>query len=192
MTDVFEAAAHELNLLADNPPSAAITEAAKTLTYVLRRGAHLHFTGVGKSGIAAQKIAATFAAHGAPAHFLDPVAALHGDLGALTDADEVILVSVSGKTAELRELVRHLPHQPVVVGIYGKISGVDQIDCQHEIYSGTDSEEDEVTRFVPSLSFIVTCLVGDQLALEVAERLRLRGPRATHPGGELGRSQPWS
>src|ERR1039458_725728 len=77
-------------------------------------------TGIGKSGIIAQKIAATFCSVGQPAVFLHPVEALHGDLGLYTPGDPTVVVSRSGNTAELLRLVTELKAvASPVLGILG-------------------------------------------------------------------------
>ena len=64
-------------------------------------------TGMGKSGHVAAKIAATFASTGAPAQFVHPAEAAHGDLGMITSADAVLALSNSGETPELRAILTH-------------------------------------------------------------------------------------
>lgn len=65
-------------------------------------------SGIGKSGIIAQKIASTLSSVGSPALFLHPVEALHGDIGVLSDRDVAIVLSRSGTTAELVALLPYL------------------------------------------------------------------------------------
>ena len=64
-------------------------------------------SGMGKSGHIARKIAATFASTGTPAHFVHPAEASHGDLGMMTSGDVVIVLSNSGETPELADLVAY-------------------------------------------------------------------------------------
>ena len=72
------------------------------------RKAKLVITGVGKSGIVARKIAATFSSIGLMALYLNPLDALHGDLGVVAPEDVCLLLSNSGETAELLEVLPHL------------------------------------------------------------------------------------
>ena len=74
-------------------------------------------SGMGKSGHIANKIAATFASTGAPALFVHPAEASHGDLGMITDADTLLMLSNSGETPELADLVNYAKrfHIPLVV-----------------------------------------------------------------------------
>src|SRR5271170_1018044 len=64
-------------------------------------------SGIGKSGHIARKIAATFASTGTPAYFVHPAEASHGDLGMITDQDALLLLSNSGETAELRDMIAY-------------------------------------------------------------------------------------
>ena len=73
---------------------------------VLDRGGRVVLTGMGKSGLVAQKVAATLASTGCPSLYLHPAEALHGDLGMVTGADSVLALSNSG---ESEEVVRLLP-----------------------------------------------------------------------------------
>jgi arabinose-5-phosphate isomerase len=79
-----------------------LLEAALTLLEACRKSrAKLVISGVGKSGIVARKIAATFSSFGLTAVFLNPVDALHGDLGIVNSEDVALLLSNSGETDEL-------------------------------------------------------------------------------------------
>jgi len=78
-----------------------------TQTVVGRKG-RVILCGMGKSGLVAQKIAATFASTGCPSFFLHPAEALHGDLGMVTPEDSVLLLSNSGETAEVLDLLPSL------------------------------------------------------------------------------------
>ena len=84
-------------------------EAALTLLDACRkRRAKLVISGVGKSGIVAREIAATFSSVGLTAVFLNPVDALHGDLGFVNSEDVALLLSHSGEADELLAILPHL------------------------------------------------------------------------------------
>src|SRR5512134_508221 len=74
---------------------------AELVRRILDVRGHVTITGVGKSGIIAEKIAATLSSTGTPAFFLRPVEALHGDLGMLLPRDLLLAISTSGETAEV-------------------------------------------------------------------------------------------
>ena len=85
--------------------------------------AKLVITGVGKSGIVARKIAATFSSIGLMAIYLNPLDALHGDLGVVAPEDVVLLLSNSGETQELLEILPHLRRRGT-----GRIALVGRVD----------------------------------------------------------------
>lgn len=150
----------------------------------------LFTTGVGKSGIAAEFIAASFRAHGIPAHFLDPVNALHGDIGGLPAVRSIIAVSASGSTQELVRLATEV--RGFAVGIYGP--GDDRLlvpATDVVLETGCGHESDAGTAYVPSESFLAACRVGADLAYRLARRYGTPGLAATHPGGCLAGRRPW-
>ncbi|HET9947397.1 MAG TPA: KpsF/GutQ family sugar-phosphate isomerase [Longimicrobiales bacterium] len=144
--------------------------------------------GLGKSGLVARKLAATLTATGTPAHFLHPVDALHGDLGAAGPEDLAIVLSRSGQAPELVELVEHLGRLGVptvaVLGSPGPLAErarvcvpcpVEREACPHDL--------------TPTASSTAMLALGDAMALAV---MRLKGFGAKdfaerHPGGALGR-----
>src|SRR5687768_2120738 len=69
---------------------------------------HVVVTGIGKSGHIGRKVAATFASTGTPSFFVHATEALHGDLGMITPDDALLLISYSGETTELLQLLPHL------------------------------------------------------------------------------------
>lgn len=145
--------------------------------------------GVGKSGMAARKLAATFSSTGTPAVFLHAGEALHGDLGLLRPEDVLILISHSG---ESDEVVRLLPAVatigPTVVAFtgapdsrIGKASDI-VLDC------GVEREADPLN-LAPTASAIAAQALGDALAIVVAAHKQLTPEQfaLSHPGGALGR-----
>lgn len=145
-------------------------------------------SGMGKSGHVARKIAATLASTGAPAMFVHPGEASHGDLGMITSQDAVLALSNSGETAELRDLT-----------LYTRRFGIPLIAMVGRRQS-TLAEEADVALVLPELgeacpmglapTTSTTCMLalGDALAVALLER---RGFSATdfavfHPGGKLG------
>ena len=145
--------------------------------------------GVGKSGLVARKIAATFTSTGAPAMFLHPVESVHGDLGIVGPDDVAILISKSGESDELLGLIDALARMGVpMIALTSVITsrlarhadvtldlGVREEACPHDL--------------APTTSTTVTLALGDALAVAL---LQERGFRAEdfarlHPGGALGR-----
>ncbi|MFH1681242.1 MAG: KpsF/GutQ family sugar-phosphate isomerase [Candidatus Eisenbacteria bacterium] len=146
-------------------------------------------TGVGKSGLVARKIAATFNSTGATAFFLHPVEAVHGDLGVIEPEDVVIMVSRSGANEELKRLLPSL-----------RLLGVGMILITAKADSELGGEADEVLligdgpeacslNLAPTASAVASIAMGDALAVTLFD---LRGLKSEdfarfHPSGALGR-----
>jgi arabinose-5-phosphate isomerase len=147
-------------------------------------------TGIGKSGIVAQKIAATFCSLGQPAVFLHPVEALHGDLGLYAPGDPTVVLSRSGNTAELLRLVTQLRAlKSPVIGILGAPDSALGALMDVVLDASVRSEADP-HNLAPTASAVVALGLGDALAIGLMER---RGFTAEdfarfHPSGQLGRN----
>jgi arabinose-5-phosphate isomerase len=146
-------------------------------------------TGMGKSGIVCQKIAATLSSTGAPAYFLHPAEALHGDIGLLVPGDIVLIVSNSGETEELvrcYELIRRIG-VPIVAFTGQPGSTLARHADVHVDVSV--AREACALDLAPTASTTAALAMGDALAVACYER---RGFTAEdfarrHPGGRLGR-----
>jgi len=145
--------------------------------------------GVGKSGLISQKIASTMASTGTPAHFVHPGDAFHGDLGMITKTDVVLMISNSGETHELIQIIPSIRKKNVpIIGMVGKENST--------LYNGVDfildtSVEKEACTLdlAPTASTTATLAMGDALAVALLES---RGFNAQdfaelHPGGSLGK-----
>ncbi len=162
---------------------------AQAVQMVLGCAGKVVVCGVGKSGMAARKIAATLSSTGTPAVFLHAGEALHGDLGIVCVQDVLILVSNSG---ESDEIVRLLPSieaiGPTVIAFTGapesRIAKAADIvlDC------GVEREADPLN-LAPTASAIAAQALGDALAVVVAAHKQLTPEQfaLSHPGGALGR-----
>ncbi|MFI5243401.1 MAG: SIS domain-containing protein, partial [Gemmatimonadales bacterium] len=146
-------------------------------------------SGVGKSGLIGQKIAATFRSTGTPASFLHPTEAMHGDLGLVGPSDVAMLLSKSGETEELSPLVGQLKRFGVPLLV---ITGaVDSFLARQANVVLDASVEDEAcpTTDAPTTSTTVALALGDALAVALlsAKGFRLEDYARLHPGGSLGR-----
>src|ERR1700677_2764102 len=92
----------------DGPKAAVFERAVERMVACAESRGRVVVTGMGKSGIIAQKIAATLSSTGSPALFLHPAEAVHGDLGVLMPGDVVIALSASGETEEILRLLATL------------------------------------------------------------------------------------
>ena len=146
-------------------------------------------TGVGKSGIVAKKIAATLCSIGNVAVYLHPCDALHGDLGIITDLDVVILLSNSGETQELIEIVPHLKHRQVpIIGILGNLGSTLAYRVDVVLDASVDREACPLN-LAPTTSTTVALAIGDAVAMTLMQ-MRSITPQdfaLNHPAGRLGK-----
>lgn len=145
-------------------------------------------TGMGKSGIIARKIAATFSSTGTPSLFLHPAEALHGDLGAVVSGDVVVALSYSGETEEvvrLLEPIRRLDLRLISLtsAPASTIAASSDVDLDVRI-----AEEACPLGLAPTTSTTVMLALGDALALALLERRGFRPEdfAQLHPAGRLG------
>ncbi len=146
-------------------------------------------SGLGKSGLIARKIAATFTSTGSPASFLHPVDSLHGDLGIVDRRDVAVLLSKSGASDELFGLVSHLKRLGVqLIAITGNADSVlaRQADV---VLDASVAEEACPETLAPTTSTTAALALGDALAVTLLEvkGFRREDFAALHPGGTLGR-----
>jgi len=146
-------------------------------------------TGMGKSGLVLQKIAATLSSTGTPALFLHPAEAIHGDLGVLVEGDVVLAASNSGTTEELLRLVETLKRIGVpLVAITGRPgSPLARLADVH--LSVAIRQEACPLNLAPTASTTATLAIGDALAMAVMEARGFTDEdfARLHPGGQLGK-----
>ncbi len=146
------------------------------------------FTGVGKSGHIGAKIASTFSSLGTPAFFLHPTEAKHGDLGMLDEKDVVVLLSRSGQTEEIINLLPYIKSRGITtIGITGSNDSVLSRECDL-VYCFIEIEEATRYGLAPTSSTTALLVMGDALAAVLADKNGFRKEEfaALHPGGTLG------
>ncbi len=161
----------------------------KAVKMIYKAGGRVVFTGMGKSGIIARKIVATLSSTGTPSIYLHPTDALHGDLGMVRKDDVVVIVSKSGNTDELFDLLIML--RRLGVKIIGMLAVPDsklgkECDVVLNVYV---KEEACPHDLAPTSSTTAALAMGDALAIALLE---MRGFTAEdfamlHPGGTLGK-----
>ncbi|MCZ4353059.1 KpsF/GutQ family sugar-phosphate isomerase [Roseovarius aestuarii] len=145
-------------------------------------------SGMGKSGHIAHKIAATMASTGTPAHAVHPGEASHGDLGMVTRADAVILISNSGETRELADIIAHTRRFSIpLIAITRNLTSTLAVQADHLLLL-PDAPEACGIGMAPTTSTTCTLALGDALAVAL---MKLRGFEREnflvfHPGGTLG------
>ena len=153
------------------------------------RRAKLVVTGVGKSGIVARKIAATFSSIGLTAVFLNPTDALHGDLGIVAADDVALLLSNSGETEELLAILPHLKRRGTGrIALVGRIDSALARGCEVVLDGSVDREVCPLN-LAPTASTAVAMAIGDALAAVWMERAGISPEdfAINHPAGSLGR-----
>lgn len=146
-------------------------------------------TGVGKSGIVARKIAATFSSIGLVSLYLNPLDALHGDLGIIANNDICFLLSNSGETKELIEIIPHIKRKHIsLIGIIGNINSSLADLCTVSLNAGVDREACPLN-LAPTASTAVAMAIGDALASVWMERKGISNTdfALNHPSGLLGK-----
>jgi arabinose-5-phosphate isomerase len=146
-------------------------------------------TGMGKSGHVGRKISATLASTGTPSDFLHPTEAAHGDLGMVTRQDGVIVISKSGGTAEILNLIPYFKLLSIpIIGLLGSARGPigDKCDVCLDV---SVVEEGCPLDLAPTASTTATLAMGDALAVALLTEKRFRPEDFAflHPGGALGR-----
>ncbi len=161
----------------------------KLVTTIHQASENIYFSGVGKSGLIAQKIVATLNSIGIRAFFLNTVDALHGDIGKIKTHDIVICISKSGNTQELVALTKHLQNFNVslVAWTSNKSSQLGNLADIH-IYIPF---ENEVSRdnLIPTTSSALQLCLGDAMAICLLElkKFNLNDLALYHPSGQIGK-----
>ena len=145
--------------------------------------------GVGKSGIIAQKIAATMTSTGTAALYLHPSDALHGGLGIVNADDVVIVLSNSGETDEIVAMLPYLKHRQVpIIALVGNLNSTVARRADAVLDASVDQEACPLN-LAPTTSTTVTLALGDALAMALMKMkgLTLSDFASNHPAGRLGK-----
>ncbi len=155
---------------------------------ILSRRGRVIVSGIGKSGHIARKIAATLASTGTPAYFIHPSEASHGDLGMITSDDLCLLISNSGESAELRDLIYYCQRYSIpLIGI-SKRDGSTLMRSADLRLTLPDAPEACPIGVAPTTSTTMALALGDALAacLMSARQFEKTDFGVFHPGGRLG------
>lgn len=147
-------------------------------------------TGIGKSGIIGEKIAATLASIGKPAYFMHSVDALHGDIGIIQENDVVILLSKSGSTDEIIRLIPYIKSRSAfTIALVSNNSSYLALNSDICLYLPVESEACPLD-IVPTSSTTAALAMGDALAVAIMElnKVSLFDFSMQHPLGQIGRN----
>ena len=160
----------------------------KAVDLILNCKGKIIFAGIGKSGLIARKISATFSSVGIPSFFCDPAQALHGDMGQIEKKDILIIFSYSGNTSELTNMIKYANRYKIkIIGIASKPDSI--------LLKASDIKlilpkviESDVTGMVPTSSTSITLLLGDCLATTIMRQKKFSKEKFKiyHPGGNIG------
>jgi len=145
--------------------------------------------GVGKSGNIAQKIAATLTSTGTRAVYLHPSDALHGGIGLVTGDDVIIVLSNSGETAEIVELLPYIQHRRTpIIAVVGNLNST-LARRADVMLDASVSQEACPLNLAPTTSTTVALAIGDALAMTLmsVKQLTPEDFALNHPGGRLGK-----
>jgi arabinose-5-phosphate isomerase len=161
---------------------------ADAVALMLSARGRIIVSGMGKSGHVAHKIAATMASTGTPAQFVHPAEASHGDLGMVTRDDVVLVLSNSGETRELADIVAHTRRFGIpLIGVASRPGStlLKAADIALELPAAPEACS---VGLAPTTSTTLTMALGDALAVALMERRAFTPERFAeiHPGGRLG------
>ena len=173
----------------DGKMAAPFARAVDMILHCGEQNGRVVVTGMGKSGIIAQKIAATLSSTGSPALFLHPAEAVHGDLGVLMPGDVVLALSASGETEEILRLLATLKRKgDALVSFCCRMDSTLAQASDVALDCGIEREACGLN-LAPTASTTSMLALGDALAIAVSLRKGFRAEdfAELHPGGKLGK-----
>ncbi len=162
----------------------------KAVDLILNCKGKIIFAGIGKSGLVARKISATFSSVGIPSFFCHPSEALHGDMGQLEKKDFLIIFSYSGNTAELTNMLKYANRYRIkIIGVASKSDSI-LLKASDVKLQLPKVKEADLTGMVPTSSTSISLLLGDCLATTVMYKRKFSKDKFKifHPGGNIGNS----
>ena len=158
--------------------------------FLLKTKGNLIFLGIGKSGKVSEKISATLSSLGKPSFYINAAEASHGDLGAITKKDSLIIFSYSGETEELVDLLPNLKQKKVnICSVTGNKNSTIALSSIAHISLSLEREAD-ILNLAPTSSTTAMMMIGDAISIAIANHggLKRSDFGANHPGGSLGKS----
>lgn len=189
-TQVLELEARALSEAADRIGEKEIQKLVQLFEVLAASGGSLIISGVGKSGHIGKKIAATFSSLALPSFFLHPTEAMHGDLGRVTKADAIVLISKSGTTEELLTM---LPYVSVpkerIIALVGKL-GSPIAEKAGIVLDASVEKEACINDLAPTTSTTLALALGDAMAVLYENVMGVSKEKfaVNHPAGLLGKS----
>ena len=181
---------NEIDALQEVSSSISKNEFNNVCNFLLETKGNLIFLGIGKSGKVSEKISATFSSLGKPSFYINAAEASHGDLGAITKKDSLIIFSYSGETEELVDLLPNLKQKKVnICSVTGNKNSSIALSSKAHISLNLEKEAD-MLNLAPTSSTTAMMMIGDAISIAITnyEGLKRSDFGANHPGGSLGKS----
>ena len=181
---------NEIDALQEVSSSISKNEFNEVCNFLLETKGNLIFLGIGKSGKVSEKISATLSSLGKPSFYINAAEASHGDLGAITKKDSLIIFSYSGETEELVDLLPNLKQKKVnICSVTGNKNSSIALSSKAHISLNLEKEAD-ILNLAPTSSTTAMMMIGDAISIAITnyEGLKRSDFGANHPGGSLGKS----
>ena len=181
---------NEIDALQEVSSGISKNEFNNVCDFLLETKGNLIFLGIGKSGKVSEKISATLSSLGKPSFYINAAEASHGDLGAITKKDSLIIFSYSGETEELVDLLPNLKQKKVnICSVTGNKNSSIALSSKAHISLNLKKEAD-MLNLAPTSSTTAMMMIGDAISVAITnyEGLKRSDFGANHPGGSLGKS----
>ena len=181
---------NEIDALQEVSSGISKNEFNNVCNFLLETKGNLIFLGIGKSGKVSEKISATLSSLGKPSFYINAAEASHGDLGAITKKDSLIIFSYSGETEELVDLLPNLEQKKVnICSVTGNKNSSIALSSKAHITLNLKKEAD-MLNLAPTSSTTAMMMIGDAISVAITnyEGLKRSDFGANHPGGSLGKS----
>ncbi len=189
LSSTLEESANAIKKASERLVAHEVTKCLQIIDDCYERKSKVLISGVGKSGIIARKMAATFSSIGIMAVYINPLDALHGDIGLLHDSDICIFLSNSGETIEIVEMISHIKSRGIkIISIVGnKNSSIAK--ASHSILEAKIEKEICPLNLAPTASTTVAMAIGDAIAIEWmrSKNISVEDFALNHPAGSLGK-----
>ena len=181
---------NEINALQEVSSGISKNQFNDVCNFLLETKGNLIFLGIGKSGKVSEKISATLSSLGKPSFYINAAEASHGDLGAITKKDSLIIFSYSGETEELVDLLPNLKQKKVnICSVTGNKNSSIALSSKAHISLNLEKEAD-ILNLAPTSSTTAMMMIGDAISIAITnyEGFKRSDFGANHPGGSLGKS----
>ena len=181
---------NEIDALREVSSGISKNEFNNVCNFLIETKGNLIFLGIGKSGKVSEKISATLSSLGKPSFYINAAEASHGDLGAITKKDSLIIFSYSGETEELVDLLPNLKQKKVnICSVTGNKNSSIALSSKAHISLNLKKEAD-MLNLAPTSSTTAMMMIGDAISVAITnyEGLKRSDFGANHPGGSLGKS----